>query len=62
MSEFVSVKAAAEIYSVSVAFWRARIFRRQVPYYRIGRKILFKRKDIDALINNSRIEPQVRTQ
>jgi excisionase family DNA binding protein len=56
--KFVDVKTAADQTGMSVAWWRAKIWRRQVPFYRIGRRILISMNDIDKLMAKGRMEPK----
>lgn len=59
MSEYLDIKDAATASNLSVAWWRAKIFRREVPFYRVGGKILISRKDLENLMVTSRVEPKI---
>ncbi len=56
LSDFVEAPAAAEAVGVSastLASWRAR--RQHLPFYRIGRRVFYKRTDLDAFIEGGRV-------
>jgi hypothetical protein len=53
----VPVRQAAGESGFSEAWWRKQISRRQVPFYRVGGRILVSRRDIAALFRKGRVEP-----
>jgi hypothetical protein len=60
MREMVDVKKAAEISGMSVSWWRQKILRKQVPFYKVARRVLINRDDISRLLDRCRVEPQVK--
>jgi hypothetical protein len=58
--EYLGVKQAAVESGLSIAWWRMKIFMRQVPFYKVGGKILISRKDLENLMAQSRVEPKRR--
>jgi hypothetical protein len=53
--KLLNVKEAAALSGMSVAWWRQRIFRREVRFYRISRRVFIALEDVEALIKNSRV-------
>ena len=49
-SELLDIQATARIYGGTPAAWRARIARKQIPYRRLGGRILIVRRELDQLI------------
>ena len=58
MAEMLDIKRASEISGLSESWWRKKILYKQVPFYRVGRKILVDRADISKLLDRCRVEPQ----
>ena len=56
----LSVEQTAARLGLSVFTIRAWVRERRVPFYKIGRRILFNEADIQALENNARVEPLAR--
>jgi hypothetical protein len=42
---------------MSVSWWRQQVFRKSVPFYKIGKRILIDREDISTLLDRCRVEP-----
>lgn len=61
MGEYLDVKTAASLSGLSVAWWRMKIFLRQVPFHKVFGKILIARKDLENLLAASRVEPKAST-
>lgn len=53
----VDVREAARLSGMSVAWWRQRILRREVPHIKIGRSIRIDVTDIQRLLEAGRVEP-----
>ena len=53
----VSQQAAATYLGIS--YWTVRdlVFRREIPFVRIGRRILVDRADLDAYLDRSKVNP-----
>ncbi len=56
-SDKMSVRGAAVESGMSAAWWRREIRLRRVPFYRVGRRILISRRDVQALLKAARVEP-----
>jgi hypothetical protein len=58
MTQKLNIDEAARLSGMSVSWWRQKVFRKQVPYYRVGRRIVFDSQDIAKVIGSCRVEPQ----
>jgi excisionase family DNA binding protein len=56
MTELLNPKEAAVAMKCSIHTVRAWTFQRKLPVVRLGRKVLFRREDIEAFINKNVIE------
>ncbi len=56
-SNLLTVPETAKYLRLSVAAIRKRISDRSIPYVKLGRRVLFRRTDLDDLINNSLVLP-----
>jgi hypothetical protein len=53
--ELLTIGGAAQVFGGSIATWRARVARRQVPFRRIGGgrgRILFIRGELETFLQN----------
>ncbi|MBF0103495.1 MAG: helix-turn-helix domain-containing protein [Desulfobacterales bacterium] len=50
----LSFKEVKKEYGATISFWRTRIWSRDIPYVRVGNKILIDRKDIDDFIQKNK--------
>ena len=57
MRQKLDINEAARISGMSVSWWRQRVFRKQVPFYRVGRRIVFDIEDIAKVLDRCRVEP-----
>lgn len=57
MNELVSVEEAATILGVKTSWLRNSVFKKTIPYVKIGRLVRFRRKDLEEMINR---DPQRR--
>lgn len=53
----LSQQAAAAYLGISYWTIRDLVFRRDIPFVKIGRRILVDRVDLDAYLNRSKINP-----
>jgi len=53
----MTVRQAAEYLSVPVPTLYTRVWQRSIPFVRLGRSIRFDRKDLDQLIEASKVRP-----
>ena len=58
MSERVSVKEAADFLGISVPTLRRRIRECRVPFYRLGRRIVFDTDELTAILQAARVAPR----
>lgn len=56
MENLLTVKEAAAVSRMSESWWRQRIFREEVPFVRIGRKVLIPESTVDGI--QKRIQPR----
>jgi excisionase family DNA binding protein len=54
----LSVEEAAPILGVSVFTVRKLIRQRAVPYYRVGRRVVLDRDDLERYLRQHRVEPR----
>ncbi|MFX0200147.1 MAG: helix-turn-helix domain-containing protein [Candidatus Hodarchaeota archaeon] len=54
--ELLNVKETANLLRISHYTLRAWIFARKIPFVRIGRRILFRRSDLEKLVEEA-IQP-----
>jgi excisionase family DNA binding protein len=53
----LSVEEAAPQLGVSRFTVRRWVKLRQIPFFKIGRRVVFDQKDIDSMLKRSRVEP-----
>jgi hypothetical protein len=41
MRQKLDINQAARISGMSVSWWRQKVFRKEVPFYKVGRRIVF---------------------
>jgi hypothetical protein len=56
MGQKVGINDAARVSGMSVSWWRQRVFRKEVPFYRVGRRIVFDTNDIAKIFDRCRVE------
>ena len=54
---WLSIEQAAEYTTFAVVTLRKMIYRGAIPFYRKGRRVVFKREEIDSWMGTSRDEP-----
>ncbi len=54
----LSVAEAAPVLGVSVFTVRAWIRQRRLPFFRVGRRIVLDRQDLEAFLHAHRVEPR----
>jgi hypothetical protein len=57
MRQKVDITEAARISGMSVSWWRQKVFRKEVPFYKIGRRIVLDTEDIGKVLDRCRVEP-----
>ena len=56
----LSVEQAAPVLGVSVYMVRALVRQRRLPYYRVGRRIVLDRADLEQFLQAHRVETRAR--
>jgi len=57
---WLRVSEAAQRSGMSVAWWRQRILRREVPFTRLGRAVLINATEIDRMLRAGRVAATAR--
>jgi excisionase family DNA binding protein len=52
---FLSVRELAQETGESVAVWRKRVFKRLIPFVRLGRNVRVKRQDFENFCESGRV-------
>jgi excisionase family DNA binding protein len=52
-SDLVNVMEAAELLRLKPSTLRAWVLQRRIPFVRLGRRVLFRRSDLETLIGKS---------
>jgi excisionase family DNA binding protein len=58
--ELLTVIEAAELTRMSPAWWRQRVFRKEIRFLKVGRRVLIPRSTVDELLTRSIVEPKKR--
>ena len=58
VAQYTDVPGAAEYLGMSEAWVRAAVFRRKIPFMRVGRSVRFAYADLKAFMVQRRVEPQ----
>ena len=56
MQPKLDINEAARISGMSVSWWRQRVARQEVPFYKVGRRIVFDTEDIAKVLDRCRVE------
>jgi excisionase family DNA binding protein len=56
--ELFDVSGGAGYLNLKDKTLRAWILQRRIPYVKLGRRVLFRKRDLDALIENSLVPAQ----
>ena len=56
-SELLDVKGAGAYLGVPESFIRRLVLEKRVRYYKLGKYLRFKPSDLDAMVENGRVEP-----
>ena len=52
----MTINEVASLLSVKVSWIRAAIFKREIPYIKIGHHVRFKKEELTAWIKSNRID------
>ncbi len=58
MRQKLDINEAARISGMSVSWWRQKVFRKEVPFYKVGRRIVLDAEDIAKILDKCRVEPK----
>lgn len=58
MRQKLDINEAAQISGMSVSWWRQKVFRKEVPFYKVGRRIVLDAEDITKILDKCRVEPK----
>lgn len=56
-----TVQEASEVSGMSPAWWRQKIFRKEVKYLKIGKKVLIPQETVEEILTKAVIEPRNHT-
>jgi excisionase family DNA binding protein len=54
-SATMSVARAAQYFGMSEAWMRKQVFRRAIPFFKIGRAVRLQRADLDSYLDSHRV-------
>ena len=54
---WLSIEQAAEYTTFAVVTLRKMVYKGAIPFYRKGRRVVFKREEIDSWMDTSRVDP-----
>jgi len=57
MRQKVDINEAARVSGMSVSWWRQKVSRKEVPFYKVGRRIVFDTEDTAKTLDRCRVEP-----
>ena len=50
MDEYLDVGEAADLIGISVGSLRHRIFRKEIPYKKLGRRVMFSKPELEKFL------------
>lgn len=53
----LTVKEAAEQTRMSTSWWRQRVFRKDIRFFKIGRRVFVPQSTVDEIFQRSLVEP-----
>jgi excisionase family DNA binding protein len=56
-ARLMTVREAAQYLAVPVATLYTRVWRREIPFVKLGRSLRFDLRDLDELIEKSKVQP-----
>lgn len=54
----LSIEQAAAYLNVEIRWMRRAVFERRLPYYKVGRYLRFRRRDLEAFLQDGRVDPR----
>ena len=58
MGQKISIEQAAAMSGMSVAWWRQRIFRKEVTFHKVVRRVILDTDTVNKLLDRCRVEPE----
>lgn len=56
--ELLTLDEAAKVTRMSLAWWRQKVFRREIKYLKIGRSVRIPRSTVDEVLRSAEVEPR----
>jgi len=56
--ELLTIQEAADESRMSPAWWRQRVFRRNIRFLKVGRRVLIPRSTLEQILSHSVTEPR----
>ena len=56
--DLLTIPEAAEATRLSEAWWRTRVFRKEIKFLKLGRRVFIPRETIDELLEKAVVEPK----
>ena len=53
--EFLHIREAAAIYGGSIVWWRKAVWLRQIPFYKRGARVVFRRAELERYFEARRV-------
>ena len=60
MEKLLNNNEAADLLGISPFSLRGKVSRREVPFVKFGRRVLFRKEDLIELIENCTVQPRTR--
>jgi excisionase family DNA binding protein len=60
MKPLADIKRAAEFLNLPVPSIRGKISRKEIPFIRLGRRVLFDLDDLQAFVEKMKVQPRPR--
>ncbi len=57
--ELLTVSEAARISRMSTAWWRQRVFRKEINYLKIGRSVRIPKSTLDQILRESHVDARI---
>ncbi len=60
--ELLTIQEAALATRMSQAWWRQRVFRKEIKYLKIGRSVRIPRSTVEEVLKGAMVEPRKNSQ
>ena len=61
MLDLLNLQDGAKELKISLHTMRAWVFQKRIPFVRLGRRVLLRRKDLEEFVNRNVVEAKERT-